>query len=267
MKSKTYYYSDERNDDFGTMGHSEKPLPKDFKYVHTNIFYRAWAFILYFGIVLPILFCYTKIVYGIKINNRKVLKDLKKKNIGVFMYGNHTHNIDAFSIHVFVSPRKRSYAVSNAAAATFSKLVGLLVMQLGCLPLPSTYENVRGFKDAMKKRVDDGNFIVIYPEAHEWPYFTGVRDFPATSFKYPVSFDKPVVFFSTTYHKRKCFNKILKPRIEITLSDVYYPNKELSVNDAAMDLRNKCYEFLKEESKRNTVEAYKYICKEKSTLN
>lgn len=44
---------------------------------------------------------------------------------------------------------------------------------------------------------------------------------------------------------------------------MHYPNKDLSVNDAAIELRNKCYEFLKEESKKNTIEAYKYIYKEK----
>lgn len=262
MKKKTFYYSENQEEDFGTLGHSDKPLPKNFKYLHKNIFYRVGSWMLYYLVALPILFCYGKIFYGVKVKNRKALKYLKKEKIGCFLYGNHTNNIDAFISHVFISPRRRSYVISNAAAVTFNKFIGFLVMQLGCLPIPQTIDHGREFKKAMEKRIADGNCIVIYPEAKIWPYYTDVRKFKYTSFKYPVMLNKPVVFFSVTYRKPKGpFKKILKPRITVTLSDVIKPDLDIKVNDAALKLSQNCYDFLKTNAKNNELILYNYVLK------
>lgn len=37
---------------------------------------------------------------------------------------------------------------------------------------------MRSFLDAIRTRIEEGSFIMVYPEAHIWPYYTGIRDFP-----------------------------------------------------------------------------------------
>ncbi len=48
---------------------------------------------------------------------------------------------------------------------------------LGALPVPDSISEYKKFSKAYKKRISDGHPVVIYPEAHVWPYYTGIRPF------------------------------------------------------------------------------------------
>ena len=56
------------------------------------------------------------------------------------------------------------------------------------------------FNEAVDKRLAQKNCLVIYPEAHVWPYYTGIRKFPAgdKSFKYAVRNKLPIFTMTTT---------------------------------------------------------------------
>ena len=49
--------------------------------------------------------------------------------------------------------------------------------------------------------------VVIYPEAHVWKYYTKIRPYPSTSFKFPVHCNVPAFCMTTTYYKRKLGKK------------------------------------------------------------
>ncbi|MBO4501647.1 MAG: hypothetical protein J5760_05340, partial [Clostridia bacterium] len=93
---KTYYYSDELNDDFAENGIKTKRLPHDYKYFTTSPLRRAFAFVLYHFIAFPIVYVIQKIAYREKIIGRNKLKPYKKE--GFFLYGNHTRSMgDAYA--------------------------------------------------------------------------------------------------------------------------------------------------------------------------
>jgi hypothetical protein len=54
------------------------------------------------------------------------------------------------------------------------------------LPLPDDMAATRNFTSAIEKRIDEGAAVFIYPEAHIWPYYTGIRPFGDASFSYPI---------------------------------------------------------------------------------
>ena len=64
-------------------------------------------------------------------------------------------------------------------------------------------QNYTELYDAIKKRIEQKKCVVIYPEAHVWEYYTKIRPFPSTSFKFPVNCDVPAFCMTTTYYKRK----------------------------------------------------------------
>lgn len=239
-------YVDPLNDDFAPtddISLNRIKIADDFKYVHKNIFWRFCAFILYNIIAKPILSftCYIK--RGVKVKNKKVLKQLKKQ--GYFLYGNHTTIFDGMIPQTRVATTRRVYMVANPDAVSIYGVQNI-VMMLGCLPLPNTLRSSKNFLDAIKYRIQQKSVIAIYPEAHIWPFATTIRPFKETSFIYPAKLNVPVVAMVTTYRapKGKINKKIRRPFIDITLSDPIYPNEGLSTKDNAQYMRDQVYNFM-----------------------
>ena len=100
------------------------------------------------------------------------------------------------------------------------------------------------------------NPIVIYPEAHLWPYYTKIRNFSSVSFRYPIKYDKPVFTFTTVYKKKKLSKK---PKIEIFVDGPFYPNKSLPDKLAQTEMRNIVFNKLNERACLSDYEFVKYI--------
>ena len=91
MSRKTVYYHDPLHDDFApTNGRIHpKQIGADFPYEHKGPLWNALAFVVYRMVMTPFLFLYCKLVFGLRIENRKALRALPG---GYFLYGNHTNN-------------------------------------------------------------------------------------------------------------------------------------------------------------------------------
>ena len=96
---------------------------------------------------------------------------------------------------------------------------------------------MRNLEAAIKQRVETNHPIIIYPEAHVWDYYTGIRPFPDTSFKYPVKLNMPVFSMTATYKKSKIFRK---PLINVIVDGPFYCEGD-TVKEKAMDLHGKVY--------------------------
>ena len=108
---------------------------------------------------------------------------------------------------------------------------------------------------AVERRVNHHHPIVVFPEAHIWPYYTKIRPFKSTAFKYPIKYNVPAFCFTTTYQKRK-FSK--KPKITVYVDGPFYPDSNLRGKEQEIELRNQVYECMVERSKNSTDEYYKY---------
>ena len=99
--------------------------------------------------------------------------------------------------------------------------------------------------------------IVIYPEAHVWEYYTDIRPFPDTSFKFPIKFNKPAFAMTVTYKKSKIFKK---PVMEVFLDGPFYPNGNTQ-KEKITSLHSSVYETMKQRSKNSNVNYIRYIKK------
>ncbi|MDY0214304.1 MAG: hypothetical protein RBS24_02060 [Bacilli bacterium] len=256
---KTIYYRDLLHDDFSGTTISQVPIDENYKFVRKNIFFRIGAFILTFIIALPILFCILKIKHGVKVKNKKVLRKLKGK--AYFLYGNHTQSADSYIPQVAINPFRKTYILSNPDATSIKGLKTIVEM-LGAIPLPDANQNFKASKNFLKALdyyVNKNKVIAIYPEAHIWPYYTGIRPFLSNSFVYPVNYNVPALAVVATYQSRR-FKKT--PRLILTLSAPFYPDLTLSKKDARDKLRNEVYEFMKKEAASPlNHEYYLYIAK------
>lgn len=255
---KTVFYTDERNDEFASDNIVARRIDENYKYIDDRFCWKALRFVSYRLIAMPIAWLYCKISLHSRFRNRKVLKQISRK--GCFVYGNHTQQIgDPFIPNLALFP-KDVFVIVHPNNVSMPVL-GKITPYLGALPLPSNMKAMRNFREAIRTRIGQGKWIVIYPEAHIWPYYTGIRDFPATSFKYPVELDAPSFAMTTTYKKRR-FGR--KPRAVTYLDGPFFPDPALSPKARAQALRDQIYNTMLERSKENNCEYICYIKREEA---
>ncbi len=227
MRRKTFIYSSEKTEDFANIQVSGTKLPSDYEFIKRNWLWRSTAWFFYHAVAIPVLGIVSKLVFHTKfVNLKNVRRQLK--NTGYFIYSNHTMTADGWNQQCFTCRPRKAYIVSLASTIMHSRFLGGCVTMLGAIPLPSDLHSARNFLKCIEYRLNhDQAPIVIYPEGTIWPYYTHQRPVKAGSFKYPRTFDKPVVFACTTFRKPKgLFKSLKKPRIVIYLSDPIFPSRE-----------------------------------------
>lgn len=242
-----YYQS--YTDDFIESHDQFLKLPDDYEWISENPFYCAASRLTY---LLGRIFAFFYCRYGlhIKIENREILEECQ--DTGFFLYGNHTQIIgDAFiPIHV-VTPR-RGYAVVSPANLGIPVL-GKILPYLGALPLPESFGGMKKLDGAIRQRIQEKSCVVLYPEAHVWPWYTGIRPLPAASFGFPVECAVPSFCMTTTYQKRRHGKK---PDITIYVDGPFYPDTTRSRKEQKTGLRDEIYDCMSRRSRKST---YQYI--------
>ena len=253
MKQKIIYYTDEHEDEFSSAKITPKKIDGEYKYIRN----RFLCGFLYNVIARPLAYVYVKLKYAQKTVGREKLKPYK--NRGVFIYGNHTQaDADPLIPNVFSCPKK-VYFIAHPNNVSM-KFFGIFMPYLGALPLPDGVAAYRNFSAAVSQRIKEGAAVTVYPEAHIWPYYTGVRDFPDTSFGYPCKENTPVFCFTNTYKKRKIFKR---PRVVTYIDGPFFPDNELNLRRRAKKLRDEVYNVMCERAKLSDCEYIRYIKKEK----
>ena len=257
-RRRIIFYTDERNDEFSRAQITPRVIDGSYIYDHDSAWKRFTHFFWYRIVATPIAFLYTKLVFGHKIVNRELLR--AQAEGGRFIYGNHTQDIaDAF-IPNLLHVKRETYVIVHPNNVSMP-ILGKVTPSLGALPLPDDMTAAKNFMAAMKYRVEQGNVIVIYPEAHIWPYYTEIRSFPDDSFQYPVKCGVPVFCFTNTYRRRKWGRR---PRIVTYIDGPFYPREDLPMRECKRELRDRVYDCMSERAKLSDVRWIQYIKKEKS---
>lgn len=257
MARKVIYYDDELTDDFAGTSINGRKIDENYEYIHKNPVWRAFSNLFYYIFAIPIVWIIEHIIFGIRFVGRE---KLAKTDSPVFLYGNHTGWYDAFTPCLLSFPR-RNYTMTSPDAVSIFGLRWVVEM-LGAIPVPSTQGGARGFVRAVEHHHRSAN-ITIYPEAHIWPYYTGVRHFSDASFTYPARYGCPVYAFFTAYSKPRGLAAIFgHPSITVYVSDPIYADEGLGVREARQNLCEKVYEFMLQASKMSDYEVYEYKKKE-----
>lgn len=248
------YYNDELNDDFSGLDVEVKPLGEGYRYMHRSWLFKAFEFVFYYVIMIPVVYMLQKVYSHQKFANRKVLKQTKKE--GCFLYGNHTQVQNDSYVGPLATFPKKCFIVSNPHVLSLRGM-RLGMQAYGVIPLGSNLKEKKAFLHCVQTRVAEGKAVIIYPEAHVWPFYTKIRAFDEQSFWYPVKMQKPMFILTNCYQKRRFFKK---PRIITYADGPFYPNPDLSPNAAAKELRDIAYEAMcKRVSEHSTCEYIKYV--------
>ena len=256
---KVIYYSDELNDDFADNGITANKVKNDFRYTNKSFLFRAASWMLRYLFAIPLLWIANVLIFRPKIKNRGVLKQVKKT--GYFLYANHVLSFDPIVLPVMAQPGKATVIIAGHELFSINGFVTWLVRHFYAIPIPNMDINMtENFKECLSYHIKKRHRVLIYPEAHIWPYYNGIRNFKSASFRYPVDNNVPIITATTTFKKRKGNRK---PKPIIYLDGPFYPNQNLSYHDQINELRNRAYEAMKWRAGQEDNFAYiKYLKKD-----
>lgn len=256
-EERVFYYNSEEDDPIKTEEQEKKEkvsLPEGYEFIPENPFVRLYAAILYRGFKVFARF-YARFYLHMDIVGREKLK--KVKGTGYVIYANHTNPFhDAFS-PALVADRRIFTIISpvNLKLPGIGKFLPLI----GGIPLGTNEKEKKAMNEAVDKRLAQKKCLVIYPEAHVWPYYTKIRKFPAgdRSFKYAVRNNLPVFTMTTTYHKSKVKGQE-RPDMTVYVDGPFYPDKKLSEDENRAKLAKEAYDSMVKWSKESSYEYFEY---------
>ena len=129
---------------------------------------------------------------------------------------------------------------------------------VGAIPLGQNLEENRKMMECINHRIEKKGLVTIYPEAHIWPYYTGIRNFSASSFGYPCYMNKPVFTMTNCYQKR-VIGKY--PKVVTYIDGPFYPDTSLPMKERKEKLKEECHSTMERRAKENST--YSYVVYEK----
>ncbi len=254
---KIYYYSDPLNDDFAGTNIKTKQVGENFQFLHKSLFWRFLSFIAYYVVAFIPVWIFVRIIHGVKFKGKKNLRKVKGPK---FFYGNHTQIIDVLEPSIISWPRRNKIMASPDVVSIWG--IKNFVQMLGAIPVPNNIGALKKFKTAIDYDYKRGYDIYVFPEAHIWPYYTGVRPFSDVTFSYAISLNAPVFAFFTAYSPPRSIFKLFphKTTKTIYISEPFYINTDLPRKEAKKDLRDRVYNWMLDCSKKyNTYEVIQYV--------
>ena len=249
MRAREVRYYSDFTEDFERSADQDYTLPDGYKWVKTGVFARI-ASALTYGFWLFVSWFYLRFRLRLRVRGRKNLKGVKG---GVFVFGNHTQPVGDVFIPAHALFPRRIYTVTGTANYGIP-VIGKILPYLGALPVTGTVDGLRELTRAMEIRLSQGHPVVIYPEAHVWKYYTGIRPFPDTSFRYPVKFGAPSFAMTVTYRKSKIRRR---PVTEVFLDGPFF-GEGTGTRDKTADLCGKIRAVMEERSKNSDIEYIEY---------
>ena len=257
-EERIFYYTSEEDDPIKTDEQEKKVevgLPEGYEFIPKNPFVKLYSAAL-FRIFKLFGQYYEKGYWQAKFYGREKLKKAKGK--GYVIYANHTNPFhDVFG--PAIAADRRIFTIISPVNLKIPG-IGKVLPYIGGLPLGKTTEEKKAFNEAVDKRLKQKKVLVIYPEAHVWPYATKARKFPAgdRSFKYAVRNNLPIFTMTTTYHKRKDKKRGELPRMDVYIDGPFWPDANLSEDENRAKLAKEAYDSMVKYSKKNSYEYFQY---------
>lgn len=214
----------------------------NYPYVNKKKSFLFLRFLVRIVLVL-IVFPYSKLYLGLKIEGKKNLKENKeiiKK--GVISVSNHIHMWDYISIMKAIKPIKPYTIVWDKNVNGES---GNLVRLVGGIPIPLNMGGKIKFFKTINELLNTGNWIHIYAEGSMWEYYYPIRPFKDGAAALSIKANKPIIPMAFSYRPpSKLRKKLFKQEACLTLNigKPIYKNDNLDYSLQKDDLTKRIHE-------------------------
>ena len=197
---------------------------KNYPYVDYSkgfAFKRFWVRLLLRLIVFPM----ARIRFGLRIKGKGNLKNYKYLlENGAITIANHVNMWDYICVMKALHNYKWTYLLSWDKNINGES--GPLVRMVGGIPIPEhDLEATVAFNKAIKKLMENKNFLHIYPEGSMWEYYRPIRPFKNGAASLAIKNDVPILPMAFTYRKPNAFRRKVFKQIALLTLNVGEPLK------------------------------------------
>ncbi|MFI5908760.1 glycosyltransferase [Dactylosporangium sp. NPDC051541] len=147
----------------------------------------------YYAIAIPLLYLWTRVILGVRIQNRSRLP----RTGGALTVCNHVHLMDSALVGLAVFPRR---PIFTAASMNLEhRWYGGLVRLLGGVAVPKTPSGLPSFFAELGLFLAQGRIVHFFPEGELRPYDTELRDFKRGAFHLAARARVPVIPLSIRF--------------------------------------------------------------------
>jgi 1-acyl-sn-glycerol-3-phosphate acyltransferase len=148
--------------------------------------------------------------FGLRIEGRKNLRGYKKQlKGGAMCVCNHVYLFDALSVY---QATRRPVLRIPMYAKHFNGKMGWFMKYVGGIPVPETPGGLKAFNEAFDEYHRRGDWMLIFPEAVRWNWYTPIRPFKRGAFAMAYKYDIPVIPFAITFRERKGLYRLFGPK-------------------------------------------------------
>lgn len=215
--------------------------PESYDYVRDRFDQRFGTFLLRTFAIL-VLEIYNRATFGYSIKGRENLKALQS---GAVTICNHIHPMDCTMINMPLYEKRLYYLTLESNFRI--PLVRHIIRAFDAVPCPSRAHCMNEMFCAMRKAVEEGSFVQIYPEGSLIPYCKKLRKFKNGAFRMAVEADAPILPMVITqtppsglyglYKKKPCLTLNILPPV--------YPDVTIqSQTERIETLKRQCFDAM-----------------------
>lgn len=245
-KQKTYYYHD-LTDDLVESKTQDFVLSDNYQIIRQNLTNKVLRFL-----ATGFAYFFSYGIKHIKVIGKEKLAPYKQQ--GYFVFANHTQPINDAFMPLTLLGSQQYYAIASQSNWGIP-FIGKYLLPYGGLPVGHNIKQAVKLLKALKILIKQNKHIVVYPEAHVWPYYTDIRPFPATSMNFPVTLQTASFTMTTTYQKRRHSKK---PKIIVYIDGPFFADKNLSKKQQQIQLHDQIDYQLKQRAALSNCSYYHY---------
>ena len=183
----------------------------------------------------------------------KGIENLKNMKTGAMITCNHFNPFDSFAVEKAFRmsgqiKNKRLYKVIREGNYTnFPGLYGFFFRNCDTLPLSSNKRTMVEFMKSVKTILDNGDFILIYPEQSLWWNYRKPKPLKSGAFKMAAKNNVPIIPIFITMQDSNIIGTDGFPIQEYTLNigEPIYPDEKLTENENKEMMKEKNFEIWK----------------------
>lgn len=199
----------------------------------------------------------------------KGIENMKNLNSGAIITCNHFNAFDSFAMQLTYEKsgqrrRKLFRVISEANYTAFPGFYGFLMRNCNTLPLSSNGLTMKKFMMAVKKILQKGHFILIYPEQSMWWNYRKPKPLKKGAFTFAAGNKVPVLPCFITMEDTDVMDGDGYPvqAYTVHVAQPIYPDKDKSKAENVTMMMEKNYTVWKEIYERIYNEPLKYTCDE-----
>lgn len=191
-------------------------------------------------------------------NEKVIIKDVNgieniKKldpNKGAIITCNHFNPFDVFTVELVLKgvSKQRVYKVIREGNYTnFPGFYGYLMRNCYTLPLSQNQSTMEKFLKSVSKILDEGNFILIYPEQSLWWNYKKPKPLKPGAYKLATQNDVPIlpIFITMEDTEKMGDDGFPIQAYTVNIGEPIYPDKKLNLKDNTNMMKKKNYETWK----------------------